>query len=248
VGDLITRLQAEDVLDSTYIMFLSDNGFFLGEHRQPNGKDAPYDPATLVPLVVRGPDVVAGLKVDQIALNIDLLPTIADLAGLRPPSFVDGRSLRPLLRGEAPAWRDVALLEGFGKETESNDAGEPPTPAFRALRSGDVLYVEYETGERELYNVRRDPAQLVNLAGETPRTSLRTYSSRLDALAGCAVQVCQQLEDEPIPAPPKTSPRGPHKKKQAAQHKKKKQAHKLEATRHKHRQASHKRGQAKHRR
>lgn len=247
VGDLVTRLQAAGALDSTYILFLSDNGFFLGEHRQPNGKDAPYDPATMVPLVIRGPDVVAGLKVDQIALNIDLLPTIADLASLRAPSFVDGRSLRPLLRGEDPPWRKVALLEGFGRETESNDAGEPPTPAFQALRGTDVLYIEYETGERELYNVRRDPAQLVNLAGEAPRPLLRTYSSQLAALAGCAAQDCQQLEDASLPAPPKNDPRRPHTKKESA-HKRGQAVHKQAQTGHKQRQKPHQRGKANHRR
>ena len=198
VDVVVQRLAEHHVLSSTYILFLSDNGYFLGEHRQPHGKDAPYDAASRVPLIVRGPGIMKGATIEEIALNIDLFPTIADLAGVPAPSFVDGRSVVPLLTGTDLGWRQVALIEGFGKETESNEGGEASTPAFAALRSRDVLYTEYETGERELYDLRNDPHQLSNVAQDAPSTLLREYSRRLKAISSCSGSECARWEDEPL--------------------------------------------------
>jgi arylsulfatase A-like enzyme len=223
VGRVMAFLEERELLGSTYILFLSDNGYFMGEHRQPHGKDAPYDPASRIPLVIRGPEAIAGLTVDDIALNIDLLPTIADLAGLSPPSYVDGRTLRPLLRGEVVTWRQVALIEGFGKEKESIEESEVPTPPFRALRGHHLLYVEYETGERELYDLRRDRFQLSNLAAAS-KSLLRPYSRRLDELTGCSRLDCARIENEPLPELPKKVKRAVQKKKQKARAHKREQA------------------------
>jgi hypothetical protein len=92
-------------------------------------------------------------------------------------------------------------LEGFGKETESNEGSEETTPPFRALRGENLLYVEYDTGERELYNLRDDPYQISNIAHEAPNTVLREYSQRLDQLARCAGRDCARIEDESAPEP-----------------------------------------------
>jgi N-acetylglucosamine-6-sulfatase len=195
---VVQRLDERGALENTYILFLSDNGYFLGEHRQPHGKDAPYDAASRVPLIARGPGIAEGSSVDKIALNVDLFPTIAELAGISTPPFVDGRSLVPLMMGGERGWRDVALIEGFGKETESNEGAETSTPPFRALRSEEILYAEYETGERELYNLRKDPHQITNIARKAPKSLLRDYSRRLDALAACTGSECARLENDPL--------------------------------------------------
>jgi hypothetical protein len=195
---VVQRLDERGALENTYVLFLSDNGYFLGEHRQPHGKDAPYDAASRVPLIARGPGIAEGSAVEKIALNIDVFPTIAELAGIATPTFVDGRSLVPLIIGNDRGWRDVALIEGFGKETESNEGAETSTPAFRALRSEDILYAEYETGERELYNLRKDPYQTANIAREVPKSLLRDYSRQLNALATCAGSECARLENDPL--------------------------------------------------
>jgi hypothetical protein len=195
---VVQRLDQHGALTNTYLFFLSDNGYFLGEHRQPHGKDAAYDAASRVPLIARGPGIAEGASVDKIALNIDLFPTIAELAGIATPRFVDGRSLVPLVTSSDRRWRDVALIEGFGKEIESNEGGETSTPAFRALRSEDILFAEYETGERELYDLRQDPYQIANIGREVSKSLLRDYSRRLDALTTCAGAECARLENVPI--------------------------------------------------
>jgi N-acetylglucosamine-6-sulfatase len=117
--------------DHTYLIFTSDNGF----HLEPTpGKSQPYDSDTRVPLVVLGPGVVAGND-DRFALNIDLAPTIADLAGVRPPRPVDGRSLVPLLQGESIGWRSSFRIE---------------LPGFVAERTETELTIHWSDGRTEI--------------------------------------------------------------------------------------------------
>jgi arylsulfatase A-like enzyme len=200
VEAIVDELDAREVLDSTYILFLSDNGYFLGEHRQPNGKDAPYDVATRIPLIVRGPGVPAGTLIEEIALNIDLLPTFTQLADQATLEFADGRSLVALWTEKTPEWRQSALLEGFGIELRPGERPELNTPPFNALRSSDALYVEYDTGEREFYDLTVDPYQLDNIIDQVPEPVLSEYRQRLEALAGCVAADCRSLETEPLPS------------------------------------------------
>jgi arylsulfatase A-like enzyme len=201
VDAMMSNLERRGLLDSTYILFMSDNGYFLGEHRQPHGKDAPYDAATRIPLVVRGPGVLANSHSDQIVLNIDLMPTLLDLADVPAPSYVDGRSMAPLFSGPQRDWRTTTLLEGFGNETESNEGDETSAPAFHALRSADVLYIEDDGGERELYDLRDDPFELTNKAKAVGKDALRPLSRHLQALATCAGATCRELENQSLPSP-----------------------------------------------
>jgi N-acetylglucosamine-6-sulfatase len=114
---VVTTLQQTGQLDNTYIFLGSDNGFHLGQHRLPPGKETAYDEDIRVPLFVRGPGVAPGRTVDQFAMNVDLAPTFASLAGAKTPPFVDGRSLVPLLGSGAPPgpWRSAALVEHYGR-------------------------------------------------------------------------------------------------------------------------------------
>jgi N-acetylglucosamine-6-sulfatase len=112
VARLVRTLRATRQLADTYIVFSSDNGFHLGQHRMPAGKQTAYDTDIHVPLLVRGPGVRAGAHVRALTGNIDLAPTLEAMAGVRSPSFTDGRSLVPLLRRAAPShWRRSYLLE-----------------------------------------------------------------------------------------------------------------------------------------
>jgi len=114
VAELIGRLRALGRLRDTYVVFTSDNGFHLGQHRLPAGKETPYDTDVHVPLLMRGPGIPPGHRVHAFADNADLAPTFAAMAGLRPARGGDGRSLLGLARGRRGAardWRQVQLLE-----------------------------------------------------------------------------------------------------------------------------------------
>jgi len=114
IESIVNMLKSVGQLDNTYIFFTSDNGYHLGNHRQLAGKVAPYEEELRVTMIVRGPGVPAGKTVPNLAVNIDLAPTWADLAGVKPPDFVDGRSLVPLLGKSPPAlsqWRQAFSLE-----------------------------------------------------------------------------------------------------------------------------------------
>src|SRR5204862_8322692 len=99
VGELVDALDRNGQLDNTYIVFTSDNGFHLGQHRMPAGKQTAYEEDIHVPFMVRGPGVPAGRVVSQLAGNVDLAPTFGEFAHAVLPGFVDGRSLVPLLHG-----------------------------------------------------------------------------------------------------------------------------------------------------
>jgi N-acetylglucosamine-6-sulfatase len=115
VGAVVDKLNSyPGVLDNTYIVFTSDNGWHLGEHRIPEEKNRPYEEDHRVPLVIAGPGIAAGSTTDKLALNTDHLPTFTALAGAQTPGYVDGRSLRPVLEGNATSWRTAILLEGLG--------------------------------------------------------------------------------------------------------------------------------------
>jgi hypothetical protein len=127
-----------------------------------------------------------------------------------PPAFVDGRSLVPLIQGEPPpAARQAALIEliaaADGGETQSGvdesvASGEVArdVPPYRALRTAEAVYVEYDSGERELYDLRVDPYQLDNLANNVDPTLIDRFSTRLAELARCAGATCQLAENAPI--------------------------------------------------
>jgi N-acetylglucosamine-6-sulfatase len=208
VEDLLRRviatLQETGELGNTYIIFTTDNGFHQGQHRLVGGdKKTPYEEDIGVPLMVRGPGVPAGAVREQLVINNDLAPTIADLAGVNVPSFVDGKSFAPLLGGSPPSsWRTAFLEEGWRPQS-------PPVPTNKGVRTQGQMYVEYETGERELYDLVADPYQLQSI----PRTanSEQLYSAlegRLDALRACSGEACRAAEwgDTPPPPPPPPPP------------------------------------------
>ena len=159
VAKIVNALSATKQLDNTVIVFVSDNGFFHGEHRIPYGKYLPYDPSIRVPLIIRGPGFAKNETNSALIENVDLPATILDLAGAKPLRKLDGRSLLPLLENPAAAWpRHAALVE-----SGPNNAG---APVYAGLRTARYLYVEYTDGERELYDLRSDPYELRNRAGE----------------------------------------------------------------------------------
>ena len=154
---------------------------------------------------VSGHSIRIGVTQDLLALNIDLAPTFAEIAGIKTPDFVDGRSLLPILRSNtAPnPWRSSFMIErrgGKDAQREDGDANEPQNALeFNAIRTPDWTYVEYGDGGRELYDLKRDPYQLENIAAKADPALVKVLAVRLGQLAACKAAACRQTEDAPKP-------------------------------------------------
>ncbi|HXK09367.1 MAG TPA: sulfatase [Vicinamibacteria bacterium] len=183
VGSVLSTLQAQGVASSTYVVFLSDNGLFLGEHRL-GDKRLAYEESLRVPFLVGGGSV-AGARSNVVALNLDLAPTILDLAGLPVPASMQGRSLAPVLHGGTPASRDTFLYEYQAESTY------PVVPSMLALRTPRWKYVTYpDGGDEELYDLENDSGELSDLASSTDwdatRADLRRELDQLLRATGAA--------------------------------------------------------------
>jgi N-acetylglucosamine-6-sulfatase len=195
VAGVVGKLRDKGVLGNTYVFFTSDNGWHQGEHRIPGGKARTHEEDVRMPLLVRGPGVAAGSNTYKLVLNTDYLPTFTDLAcpssspcNTQNWSYVpDGRSLRPVLKGNATAWRSAVLIEA--PHTPEGGA----TPASSAIRTSGTKYVEYAGGKRELYYLGHDPYELRNkYPVAKPSAGL---VSRLHALRTCAGGGCRAAEN-----------------------------------------------------
>jgi N-acetylglucosamine-6-sulfatase len=180
IGRIIDTLAARGELDNTYIVFTSDNGYHLGQHRFLNGKFQVYEEDIRVPLIIRGPGVEAGATRDQMAVNIDLAPTLARWGGAAPDRVMDGQSLTPLLGegGDNQNWRKDFLIELY-RHLPPEQNGD----VIKAVRTEHEVYVEYQSGPRELYDLRTDPDQLQNSYATADPGHIADLSERLAELA-----------------------------------------------------------------
>ncbi|NML18743.1 sulfatase family protein [Azohydromonas caseinilytica] len=188
---LVQALQSTGQLDNTYVFFTSDNGHFQGQHRIKGDKKRVYDENLRVPLVLRGPGIAAGRTVSHLTANVDLASTIAAMAGVTPPGFVDGRSLKPLFRGPGPArWRQTLLLECQPPEVNS------VYQSYAGLRTtDDRTFALFAYGFGEYYDMRTDPYQLVNRHAALPpevRTAFRVQLRSMRDAAGAALRRAEE--------------------------------------------------------
>jgi N-acetylglucosamine-6-sulfatase len=214
VGQLIGELRSDGELDSTIVIYVSDNGFFFGEHRIKTGKAYPYEPALNVPFAVRVPPRYRGSaapgSTGAVVANQDIAPTVLDYVnangGAAQPCAapgdcrrLDGRALQPLLGGPGrwPSGRGV-LAEIDARRRAKGDDSECQC-AYAAIRTRGYLYSEPVHGRRELYDLRRDPGELQN------RIRSRKYAARRQALAARldTLRRCSGIEgrDPPTSAP-----------------------------------------------
>lgn len=172
VEALVDELEASGELDNTLIAYTSDNGFFFGEHRVPSQKGRPYEEAIHVPLVLRGPGVDAGRSSRRLAVNPDLTSTILDAANVRPGLPADGVSLL----GPGPSRRAIAI----------------ESASFEGVRTAGHKLVLNRGGGAELYDLRRDPFELRNVARVGRYAPVRRrLAERLDQLSRCHGATCR---------------------------------------------------------
>lgn len=202
VDEMIARLfrvlESSGRLGNTYVFFTSDNGFHMGQHRLRPQKATHYEEDIRVPFIVKGPGVATGgVVAGYLAGNVDLAPTLAELAGIDVPHFVEGRSLVPFLRGDPPpptSWRQAFLLEQYSDEGLIAPSTGMSRPIFVGLRTLRYKYVEYWTGVRELYDLGSDPYELENLGDRAPRELVTELSTVLRDLARCSGAGCRAAE------------------------------------------------------
>jgi len=165
--------------DNTVIILLGDNGYFLGE-RQLAGKWLMYDNSIRVPLIIYDPRAGTHLDVDDIALNIDVTATIVDLAGIDVPTGYQGKSLLPVVWARADSLsRDAVLIEHLWEFDE--------IPPSEGVRTDDWKYLRYihDTKHEELYDLRTDPHESRNLAGDPDhQETLAELRAKLEELIG----------------------------------------------------------------
>jgi len=173
LGKLLSTVEELGLRENTYIFFMSDNGWMLGEHGF-TSKVLPYQASTSVPLFVVGPDIKPGENND-VVLNIDFLPTILELADVQLPENIHGESVLPILQNKNVEWREHFIhegIEGFG--------GIKP---HLAVIGSDYRYIETYADRTlssvnfvELYDMKKDPLEMNNLARDS---SMKTVVENL---------------------------------------------------------------------
>ncbi len=183
VGRVLERLDRNGLAEDTIVVYAGDNGYFWGEHGL-NDKRYAYEESMRIPHLMRWPAVIkeGGVKVDELALNVDLAPTLLSAAGLATPADMQGKSVMPLLTDEDAAWRDSFFYEYF------IDPGFPH-PGIKAVRTRDWKLINYygkgkRTPSPEMYDLASDPSEKNNLfevpAFAKKRTELEKELKRLE--------------------------------------------------------------------
>jgi N-acetylglucosamine-6-sulfatase len=184
VASIVDTLRQTGELDNTLILFTSDNGFFHGEHRVANGKVLWYEPSIHLPLLMRwtgNKSLPRGVHRTQLTMNVDDAETILDAAGVQPGRKEDGVSLLPF-------WRDQG--KEIGRDLLIDNS--PGAGHFDGIRTPHYKYAEYANGDRELYDLRKDPYELqsehANAAYDALKASL---AARLHVLVTCSGATCR---------------------------------------------------------
>lgn len=195
VARIIGELRSDGMLGNTYVMFLSDQGFFFGQHRLAKGKYLPYEGAIRAPMMMRGPGIPQGAHSKALLANVDTAPTILGLAGAIPSVAVDGRSLMPYAQNPGLGSNRPVLLEA--NTVDDPSVGIP----YTGILTNRFKYIRYRGGQLELYDLKRDPGEMTSRHRD-PRykRTRRALEARLVALQACSGASCREPTG-PIPGP-----------------------------------------------
>jgi len=196
VGRVYRALKRTGQLDNTLIIFAGDNGMFLGEHGMTD-KRTMHEPSIRVPLLVRYPALVQpGTVISQMALNIDVAPSVLDICGAPPLKDVHGMSFKSLLQGETAKWRTSWYYE-YNYERQF-----PYTPNVRGVRTDRYKYVHYPHGDggpdrhkAELYDLKTDPGETKNLIDDP------AYAGKIAELKAELKRLMRQTDARPDKMP-----------------------------------------------
>lgn len=190
VGEASDILRRSGEMDNTYFVFYTDNGAHFGQHRLPHGKLQPYEEDINFPLIVRGPDVIRGENEAGLVGNHDIAPTIADMANVGTPAFVDGRSVMPLATGAATGWSRTAILS-------IRETNQDPPALWSALRMQTQKYIRFQNGGREYYDLKTDPYEVKSSPHSVTAETRAYWEERMGRIGSCGGAECQAAEDAP---------------------------------------------------
>jgi len=162
VGEIMKALKETNQLDHTVIVLASDNGYFYGEHGLSVERRLAYEESIRMPLLIRYPAAIkAGTVRDEFALNIDLAPTLLELAGVSVPARMEGQSLVPLLNASRTDWRKSFLIEYYSDKVFPRIS----RMGYKAVRNERWKYIHYFEleGMDELYDLKADPYEMTNI-------------------------------------------------------------------------------------
>jgi len=217
VKEIIDTLGSLHRLRNTYVIFTSDNGFFFGEHRLLGGKFLAYDPSTHLPFLIRGPGIKPNTDSNEIVGNIDIAPTVLELAGAKADKSIDGRSMVPFLHDPGLTTLRPYLFESFVETSDVETAGaiDQPGPQSRpeskaragatasllappkdyeGILLGPYKYIAWPDGEKELYDLEKDPYELNNIVRQPNYFPVRNFLHHelLNRLEDCVGRICRE--------------------------------------------------------
>jgi N-acetylglucosamine-6-sulfatase len=182
VGDILKALKETGHLENTVIVFTGDNGYFYGEHGLSVERRLAYEESIRIPLLIRYPKTIKrGTFRDELALNIDIAPTLIELAGVNNGGKMQGHSLVPLLNGKRPTWRDAFLIEYYSDKVFPRML----TMGYKAVRNERWKYIHYLEldGMNELYDLKMDPYELKNkISDPTAGEALDAMKRKMNSL------------------------------------------------------------------
>jgi len=175
---ILNRVDELGLTDNTLVIYMGDNGMQWGTH-DCHGIREPYEESARLPLIVRAPWLIKdrGEKRSQITANIDIAPTLLDMAGVKMPKKMDGKSLKPVLKNPDKKLREACLLEFWRYYPEN-------TPSYTGVRTEKYKYVEFERGRKPwLFDLKNDPKEMKNIhdtpAGQKEVKRLRATMKEL---------------------------------------------------------------------
>merc|ERR1712039_297447 len=201
VAGIVQTLEDVGVLHNTYILFSSDHGYHLGQFRIPIEKMLPYETDIRIPLFIRGPGIKAGTQLSDMVANVDISPTILDLAGIPVPKIMDGQSMKRVLMGhnKKVPFRTHFISEFAEGATQTYGPFpiyDEPQNQWRMLRvlnathnlaliEWDKQYVFDKVDFHGYYNLTADPWQQVNLWNSTSLAMQDTLHAELQTMYEC---------------------------------------------------------------
>jgi len=182
IKEIINKLEEKNLLDKTIIIFAGDNGYMWGEHGLWK-KGPPYEESIKVPLIIKTPTSKKSTSEEIVAMNIDVPTTILWYAGINKKT--GGLNLNQLIENKKSEWRKGTVMQYWGNRPYDKESKNTGTTDWAGYRTKDMKYIEYVTGEKEFYDLSKDPYELENqINNPSYQKAIEEFSKILNEQAG----------------------------------------------------------------